>query len=109
MIKVLFVCLLAAIILGQLGVHKLKKSYENSFDVKQGTVIQQMVTPSETIYGIDFDENPETIESLLYLNNKNDALMNDKIKLGSKIDMKSYTKETSKSIYVIDNVIIKQR
>ena len=104
-----FKLILAIFILQHYANGKLNKYIIDSKPIKQGTVVQQMVMPSETIYGIDFDENPETIESLLYLNNKNDALMNDKIKIGSKIDMKSYKKETSKSVYMIDNIIVKQR
>ena len=104
-----FKFILAILILQHAANIGLNKLIKDSMPIKQGTVVQQMVTPLETIYGIDFDENPETIESLLYLNNKEDALMNDKIKIGTKINMKSYMKETSKSVYIIDNVIVKQR
>lgn len=83
--------------------------YKNNRPVKKGVVVNKMMMRNETVYAIDFDGNPYTIESLLYLNNKKDDSIIDKIDDGSKIEMRSYKKEKSKHVYKIDDFVVRKR
>ncbi len=83
--------------------------YKNKQPIKKGVVVNKIMMRNDTVYSVDFDGNPYTIESLLYLNNKKDSSMIDKMDVGSKVEMRSYKKEKAKHVYKIDNLVVKQR
>ena len=83
--------------------------YKNKQPIRKGVVVNKIIMRNDTVYSVDFDGNPYTIESLLYLDNKKDNSMIDKMDVGSKVEMRSYKKEKAKHVYKIDNLVIKQR
>ncbi len=96
---------------------KVTKAAANIFmPVNKGSVVNEIIGKNFSLYGIDFDEHPETVEVVLHLDNEKDALMKDKIKIGSEIYIKSFPydisymdKRLSKDVYKIDDLVIKKR
>ena len=114
--KIIFNTIFTVLLLTAYAPKIAKASLNLLLPVNKGSVVSEMIGKDYSLYGIDLDEKPETIETVLYLDNKKDALMKDKIKVGSEIQIKSFPnnifemdKRLSKDVYKIDDLVIKQR
>ena len=117
-VQIVFFKLILIYLLASTYLPKMANGIVDDFlsNVKEGSVVSEMIGKNYSLYGIDLDGKPESIEAVLRLNNNKDVLMKDKVKLDSKIQIRSSSnnevymeQRTARDVYKIDDLVIKQR
>ena len=71
------------------------------------TVVQKVDFNEKTLILCDIDKNYETIEKVITLDNNKDALINDKIKVGSSIVSGYRSQSNANNIFAIDEIKVR--